>query len=205
METLSSLGDTKQAILLFLLDGEATAEDLAHRLGMNLSVARRHLEDLGAGKLVEFSFRRKGRGRPSKYYSITIEGRNRISAKYDVIAELLTIAVQKDMGPEKARDLFGSAAHVLAVNVGKHESADSLLPVLDDFGFQPQLRKEDGKELIISRNCPILKLAKKYPELTCDTFHTLFCREVLDRQVILRQAIARGAKECVHETSRGKA
>lgn len=195
-----SLGVTKQTILVLLLDGDATAEDLALRLGMNLSVARRHLDDLGASKLVEFSFRRTGKGRPSKYYSISLEGRNRISAKYDVMADLLTMAMTKDMGPEKAKDLFESAAHIFAASVGKHQSLDSLLPVLSDFGFQPKLRKEGGRDLIVSRNCPILKLAMKYPELTCDSFHTSFCREVLDNpQVVLRQAISRGAKECIHE------
>jgi len=110
------------------------------------------------------------------------------------------MAIAKDMGPGKARDLFGSAARVLATGTGKQENANSLLPALNDFGFQPQLRKEGKKELIISRNCPILKLAQKYPELTCDTFHTIFLREVLNRpRVTLRQAIARGATECIHE------
>ena len=200
METQSSLGETKHIILVLLLDGESTGEGLAQRLDMNLSVVRRHLDDMAANKLVGSSFRREGRGRPRKYYSIAAEGRNRISAKYDLVADLLTMAIAKDMGPGKARDLFGSAARVLATGTGKQENANSLLPALNDFGFQPQLRKEGKKELIISRNCPILKLAQKYPELTCDTFHTIFLREVLNRpRVTLRQAIARGATECIHE------
>src|SRR5438093_11217884 len=71
----SPLGQTKYSILLLLLGGETTAEDLASQLGMNLSVVRRHLEDVTAGKLVNPSFKSAGSGRPSKYYSITLEGR----------------------------------------------------------------------------------------------------------------------------------
>jgi predicted ArsR family transcriptional regulator len=75
-------------------------------------------------------------------------------------------------------------------------------PVLADFGFQPDLRRTGKTQLIISKNCPILKLAKKYPELTCDTFHTVFLRDSLDKEgIALKQAIARGAKECIHEYS----
>ncbi len=203
MQPLPALGDTKYEILLLLLDGESTGEGLVKRLNMNLSVVRRHLDDMAANKLVESSLKREGRGRPRKYYRLTNEGRTAISAKYDVVADLLTVAISKDMGIGKAKDLFGSAGRVLAAGAGKKESISALLPVLKDFGFQPLVRKEVDKELIISRNCPIVKLAQKYPELTCDTFHTIFIREVLDRHgVVLKQAIARGATECIHEVTR---
>jgi predicted ArsR family transcriptional regulator len=193
----SPLGQTKYSILL--LGGEATAEDLASRLGMNLSVVRRHLEDMTADKLVDSKFRNSGTGRPSKYYSITLEGRSRISAKYDLVLDLLTMAMMKNMGDEKTKAIFASAARMLTENVGRRENVDSLLPVLSDLGFQPELRREGSKDLIISKNCPFAKLATKYPELTCDTLHTVFLREVLGSPITLMQSIARGAMECIHE------
>jgi predicted ArsR family transcriptional regulator len=200
MPTLPSIGDTKYEILLLLLDGENTGEGLTKPLRMNLSVVRRHLDDMAANKLVESSLRRGGKGRPRKYYRLTNEGRTAISAKYDVVADLLTVAITKDIGPEQAKVLFASAGRVLAAGAGKKENANLLLPVLKDFGFQPLLRKEGDKQLIISRNCPIIKLAQKYPELTCDKFHTIFLREVLNVPgITLKQAIARGAAECIHE------
>ena len=196
----SPLGQTKYSILLLLLGGETTAEDLASQLGMNLSVVRRHLEDVTAGKLVNSSFKSAGSGRPSKYYSITLEGRSRISHKYDLVLDLLTMAMMKNMGTEKTKATFASAARMLTENVGRRENVNSLLPVLSDLGFQPQLRREGSKDLIISNNCPFAKLATKYPELTCDTLHTVFLREVLKRpRIALRQTIGRGAMECVHE------
>ncbi len=197
----SPLGQTKYCILVLLLGGETTAEDLASKIGMNLSVVRRHLEDMVADKLVDSSFRNTGSGRPSKYYSITLEGRGRISAKYDLILDLITAAMIEDIGAEKTKAIFASAARMLTENVGRRENADSLLPVLSDLGFQPQLRRERSKDLIISKNCPFAKLATKYPELTCDTFHTAFLGKVLDRpSITLKQSIARGAMECVHES-----
>ncbi len=196
----SPLGQTKYSILLLLLGGGTTSEYLASQLGMNLSVIRRHLEDMIADKLVSSTFKSTGRGRPSKYYSITLEGRSRISAKYDLVLDLLMMAMMKNMGAEKTKATFASAARMLTENVGRRENIDSLLPVLSDLGFQPQLRREGSKDLIISKNCPFAKLATNYPELTCDTLHTVFLREVLDRpRIVLRQTIARGAMECVHE------
>src|SRR5579864_7226647 len=98
MPTLPSIGDTKFEILLLLLDGESTGEGLTRRLDMNLSVVRRHLDDMTASRLVESSSKREGRGRPRKYYRLTTEGRTAISAKYDVVADLLAVAITKDMG-----------------------------------------------------------------------------------------------------------
>ncbi len=199
MNAQASLGETKQRILLLLLDGATTAEDLASKLDMNLSVARRHLEDLVSQNLAESAFKRKGKGRPSKYYSISIEGRDTISSRYDLVAELLTMGIEKDEGKSKSKELYESAGQILAATVGELKDPKSLLTVLSDFGFQPQLRKEGKSELIISKNCPILKLAKKYPELTCDAFHTAFLHGTLKNpEIILRQAIARGAAECIH-------
>ncbi|HEV2227222.1 MAG TPA: ArsR family transcriptional regulator [Nitrososphaerales archaeon] len=199
MGTRITLGETKHRILLQLLNGPTTAEKLASKLTMNLSVIRRHLDDLASQDLVESTFKRAGRGRPSKYYSISVEGRGTISSRYDLVAELLTIAIEKDEGRPKSKELYESAGQVLAATVGGPKGPETLLEALDEFGFAPQMRKEGKSELVVSRNCPILKLSKKYPELVCDAFHTAFLREALNKpNVVLRQAIARGAAECIH-------
>jgi predicted ArsR family transcriptional regulator len=198
MDAQHPLGETKHRILLELLDGATTAETLAYDLAMNFSVIRRHLDDLASQNLVESTFKRTGRGRPSKYYTISTDGRGRVSSRYDLVAELLTMAIEKEKGRPKSRKLFESAGRVLA-SVEELRGAESLPAVLDEFGFQPQFRKEGENELILSKNCPFLKLAMKHPELTCDALHTSFLREVLNKpQLVLRQTIARGAAECIH-------
>lgn len=195
------LGETKQRILVLLLDGETTAELLSSKLDMNMSVVRRHLEELVSQNLVASSFKRAGRGRPSRIYSISLEGRTAVSSKYDLVVDLLTTAVEEDLGAKRSEQLYASAGRLLAKGAGEPGSVESLLPVLADFGFQPELRNEGRKRLIISKNCPIAKLAQKYPTLTCNTFHTIFLREALKQpRVELRQDIARGAIECIHES-----
>lgn len=48
---------------------------------------------------------------------------------------------------------------------------------------------------------PILNLAQKYPELTCDTFHTIFLRDVLNRSgFALRQANQNDVTEAAEVT-----
>ena len=195
-----SLGETKQRILVLLLDGETTTEALAGKLKINLSVVRRHLEEMVAQSLVTSSFKRAGRGRPTRVYSISLEGRTAVSSRYDLVADLLTMAAEKNIGPEKSKQLYVDAGRLLAEGTHRPATAEKLLPALSDFGFQPELRNEGRRQLLISKNCPIIKLAQKHPTLTCDTFHTIFLREALGKQRIeLRQAIARGASECIHE------
>jgi predicted ArsR family transcriptional regulator len=199
MGAQNNLGETKQRLLLQLLDGPTTAEKLASKLAMNLSVIRRHLEDMTSQGLVESTFNRTGRGRPGKCYSISVDGRGRISSKYDLVAELLTMAIDKEEGRPKTRELYESAGLVLAATVGEPKGPETLGAALDEFGFEPQMRKEGKSDLVISRNCPIIKLSMKYPELVCDAFHTAFLRAALNKpDVVLRQAIARGATECIH-------
>lgn len=116
-----------------------------------------------------------------------------------MFVDLLTIAMTEDIGSSASKNLYESVGQMLATNSGELKDSNSLLRTLDGFGFQPQLRRDDGKDLIISRNCPILKLAMKFPELTCDAFHTVFLRELLGKQeLLLGQTMARGAPECVH-------
>jgi predicted ArsR family transcriptional regulator len=199
VEVVSSPGETKLRILLFLLDGETSADALASRLGMNSSVVRRHLDGLEVRNLVSSSFVKRARGRPSKRYSISSEGRSRISSKYDMVSDLLTMAMTEDMGSAASRKLYESAGKVLARGAGRLDGSSSFVRTLDGLGFQPHLRRDGSKQLIISKNCPIFKLATKYPELTCDTFHTVFLREFLGKpELLLRQTLARGAAECVH-------
>ena len=195
-----SLGETKQRILVLLLDGETTADSLSSKLGMNMSVVRRHLEEMVSQNLVTSSFRRAGRGRPSRLYAISMDGRTIVSSKYDLIADLLTMAIEKDLGIGKSEQLYASAGRLLAQSAGERKSPEALLPVLADFGFRPEIRNEGRRQLIISKNCPLIKLAQKHPTLTCDTFHTVFLRETLKKpRIELRQAIARGAPECIHQ------
>ena len=194
------VGETKQRVLRLLLDRAGTAEELASTLGVNPSVSRRHLDALIGQGLVESSFKRAGRGRPKRIYSISSEGRAKIAPKYELVSMLLTDAARKSFGPEKTLILYKSAAKMLADAFGIFQNPESMLPTLEDFGFRPELRKAGRREMIISKNCPILKLAQENPRLTCDTFHTTFLRQALENSdVTLKQSIARGANECLHE------
>jgi predicted ArsR family transcriptional regulator len=76
----------------------------------------------------------------------------------------------------------------------------SMIELLREMGFEPEVRKEKEIQLVVSKNCPILQVSMKYPELVCDTFHTIFLKRLEgDPDVVLRQAISRGAKQCIHE------
>jgi predicted ArsR family transcriptional regulator len=92
-------------------------------MSMNMSVVRRHLEDMVARGLVESSFKRTGRGRPGKFYAITSDGRSMISSRYDWVADLLTMAAQEELGVQESAELYRTAGEMLASNIGSHQNA----------------------------------------------------------------------------------
>ncbi|MDA4131007.1 MAG: hypothetical protein OK457_09570, partial [Thaumarchaeota archaeon] len=154
---------------------------------------------------VSATFEKAPKGRPHKLFSISVRGRDALFGKYDLILDLMADTVIKFQGRESAISLFTSMAENIATaNSSVHGNGDSDIELLRSLGFEPERRTEGPVQLFISKNCPILQMSKKYPELTCDTFHTAFLKR-LERveSIRLRQTISRGADECIHEMSSG--
>jgi len=195
----SLVSKTKLDLLRFTLEGEATTASLASKSRMHPSVVRRHMDRLMAGGLVEKRFRKRGRGRPEAIYVPTPDGREIFYARYDVLLESVIRVLTKRTRVRNAESTFRGAARVLASNLGAPGNLDSVVPIFQEIGFQPEIRRENGDRLLISRNCPVLKVAEKFPGLVCDTFHNTLVGEMIGaRGVRLRQAISRGATECIH-------
>lgn len=174
---------------------------MARGLDLHPTVVRRHLEDLQREGLVDRASSAGGaRGRPRQIYRLTASGRDAVGSRYDVVLRLLTDSALELEGPGTSERLFRRVARSLARASGPTTDR-SCLGRLRELGFHPELRA--GGELV-SRNCPLLQLARAHPKLTCDTFHTELLRALLGtRGVRLRASIARGAEACLHEVPLG--
>ena len=193
---------TKGEILkLMIRSGDDTVEVLSNKLSLNPSVIRRHLEDLVSGGLVDSHYEKVARGRPRKTYSVSFKGRDSLFGKYDVFLDLMTSTMLQSRGKKVAEQIFAEAASKLVLDSGlAGKDGPDLIRFLTKMGFEPEEVKEGKTEFVISHNCPIVQISRKYPELACDVFHTDFLKVVKDNQkVILKQAISRGAKNCIHE------
>ncbi len=194
------LSDTKHSVLSLLLNDESTAESLSDQMGLNPSVIRRHLDDLKAAGFVDSRFERRGAGRPRKMYAITTEGRDILDAKYDVFMGLFVESLVNEMGIGEAKRILRRAAEDFATSLGVPQTLDSSVDTLNKLGFHCELRQKRESLSFVSKNCPIMKMSKKYPELMCDVFHTTFLGKLRSAsQVNLLHSISRGAKECIHE------
>jgi predicted ArsR family transcriptional regulator len=166
---------------------------------MHVSVVRRHMEQLAAAGLIERRSQRAGRGRPHAVYTPTQEGRELFYARYDLLLESITRVLDNGAKGDAGRRTFTEAARVLAKELGAPKSLTATLPILHEVGFQPAVRRANGETLVASRNCPVLKVAKKHPTLICDTFHTQLLSELLGTpEVMIGPTISRGAPECIH-------
>ena len=192
-------GATKRVLLRSLLARPQTAEDLSRSLRIDRTVARRHLNDLRGAGLVEDSLQRGGRGRPRVQYSITAEGREVFYAKYDVVLDSLTRGALHRYGPRLGRALYQEAARTLAADLGFPSSTAETMHALREVGFEPELRPERGRRLMVSHNCPVLRQARRAPKLLCEAFHEgLLDRGFRGVHAELVQTLATGAPECIH-------
>ncbi|MCI4348239.1 MAG: hypothetical protein L3J97_06450 [Thermoplasmata archaeon] len=190
---------TKLGLLRWLLDRNATVDELATNSEVDRTVARRHMADLLAAGLVTAHPLRGLRGRPKTRYAITAEGREVFFAGYDVLLDSVTRSSLRRSGPRQTRALFREAANTFAEDLGFPASSAAALQALQKIGFEPELRIERGRRLMISRNCPVLRQARKTPGLVCETFHSaLLDRAFEGTRSTLRQTLATGAPECIH-------
>lgn len=192
--------EAKVALLRLLLRGESTAESLASKSQSHVSVIRRHLDELKARGLVDTRLEKEPRGRPRIVYLLTIDGREIFFAKYPLLLHSICQSSIQDRGFDDAKKLLASAGEHVARENGAPKKMGPLIQFLRETGFQPELRTEDKLQLIVSKNCPILRTATEFPELICDTFHTVLLEKMVGSEpILLRQAISRGATECIHE------
>jgi predicted ArsR family transcriptional regulator len=201
METRTALlPHRKVALLRRLLKGEASAEQLAEASGLDPSVVRRHMVELVSAGFARATPAETDKGRPHLVFGLTVEGRELFYARYDLVLESLATSIERRGGAQAAKDTFDLAAQTLAETTPHPRSEPDLLALLHGIGFEPDLDREDGRRLLISRNCPVLRVARNHPDLICDGFHTALLAELLGiPPPKLRQAISRGAPYCIHE------
>ncbi len=195
--------EAKVSLLRLLLKGEATAESLASKSQSHVTVVRRHLDELKARGLVTTKLVKEGRGRPRILYQLTIDGREIFFSQYSLLLHAVCQGAVRTEGHDAAKKILESAAEQVAMENGAPKRMSSVVQFLRETGFQPDLRTEDNSQLILSRNCPVLRTATEFPELICDTFHTKLLERMLDtKPILLLQAISRGADECIHEIAK---
>ncbi len=169
-----------------LVDGPATAPQLAERLGMTPAGVRRHLDSLEAEGLLTAGERpafgpapTRGRGRPPKVYSVTEAGRDTFDNSYDDLAMAALRFLQDTGGPDavaafaqrRAEDLERHYLPLLATASDPRERAGILAEAMSADGYAAAASDAPGgipALQICQHNCPVAHVAAQFPVL-CET------------------------------------
>jgi len=189
--------------VLELVAGEgATAAQIAKFLGIRVSAVRKHLEKLEKRGLVRHIFVRRGVGRPRKLYIATEDGIELLPKIYsEFLLEFLGKLFASGLGA-RVEEIVDEIARGI-VEKSRSQDLASSIENLNRLGFMCTVRASDGEVEVISRNCPLLKVAKSYYELICVKFHTEILKSLSGGgDVHISECIAKGNLFCRHRIYR---
>lgn len=195
---------TRDAIARSILEnGPSTASTLSKRLALTPAGIRRHLDLLVADGVLEARDPRvgttRGRGRPSKVFLMTDEGRSQFEHSYDdlAVAALKFMAAHSGdhlvtaFAESRAEDIERKATTYLAKRTKK---VDALATFLTEQGYAASVEKRGTGEEICQHHCPIAHVAAQYPQL-CEAETQAFSR-LLGTHVQRLATIAHGDGVC---------
>lgn len=195
---------TRDAIARSILEnGPSTASTLSKRLALTPAGIRRHLDLLVADGILEARDPRvgstRGRGRPSKVFLMTDDGRSQFEHTYDdlAVAALKFMAAQSGdhlvtaFAESRAEDIERKATAFLAKRTKK---VDALATFLTEQGYAASVEKRGTGEEICQHHCPIAHVAAQYPQL-CEAETQAFSR-LLGTHVQRLATIAHGDGVC---------
>ena len=195
---------TRDAIARSILEnGPSTASTLSKRLALTPAGIRRHLDLLVADGILEARDPRvgstRGRGRPSKVFLMTDEGRSQFEHTYDdlAVAALKFMAAHSGdhlvtaFAESRAEDIERKATPFLAKRTKK---IDALASFLTEQGYAASVEKRGTGEEICQHHCPIAHVAAQYPQL-CEAETQAFSR-LLGTHVQRLATIAHGDGVC---------
>ena len=152
---------------------------IADRLAVHPNTVRFHLDGLVGDGLIELvEPGRKKQGRPPQMFSAVRQMDRGGTRHYPMLAEILTTALAAEQYP-RAKALaagrgWGNSLATLEKEsetppdlTSADEAIDSLVEVLEEFGFAPDRRESRGEQQVGLWHCPFLELAENQTEVVC--------------------------------------
>lgn len=146
--------------------------EIASKLDVHPNTVRFHLDTLvGEGRVEHVQPARRGPGRPPLMFRAVQQMDREGMRQYRLLAEILAIglAAEPDSGARAvaAGRAWGERLGSPGPDPGAEESIDHLIGVLDDLGFEPELRSTGGQQQLGLRHCPFLELAERQSSVIC--------------------------------------
>jgi predicted ArsR family transcriptional regulator len=184
--------------------GGLTAAQLAAKLGISASGVRQQLALLGAKALVTARPSPQGPGRPTHVYELTAEADEEFPKAYEQVALSVLEAAADVGGPELVtRLLVRRRAKLLERLAGEvaglppAEQVFRIAAIQEARGYFAHAERDNGRLRLIQRNCPLLEVAKEYPQF-CAAESQLYA-EATGQAVRRVSSQAEGAPQCCFE------
>jgi predicted ArsR family transcriptional regulator len=154
--------------------GEAQAEFLARRLGISVQAVRQRLERLLAEKLVTFSDRARGRGRPRRLWSLAPSAASLFPNTHAQLTVDLIGTIRSELGETALTRLLERRREQIAAVYGARLAGEpdiaKMLGALADMrsaeGYMARVERLPGAGfLLVEDHCPICAAA-----MTCQGF-----------------------------------
>jgi len=186
-----------------LENGPSTAAVLGERLGLTAAGIRRHLDLLVADRVVEARDPRsssiRGRGRPSKVFVMSDQGREQFEHSYDDLA----VAALKFMSAQSGAHLVDAFAQLRADDIERQAQkfiskrsgkVEALADFLTDQGYAASVHDNPMGQELCQHHCPIAHVASEFPQL-CEA-ETEALSKILGTHVQRLATIAHGDGVC---------
>jgi len=185
-----------------------TAKDLAESNGVTVNAIRRHLKELEAERLIDYSRRQSGRGAPMFEYRLSEQGEALFPRRYaEQLAEVLSYLETRGGRAEVRRffdEHFRAQADQLLSRLRDstfEARVQAVVELLQQQGFMAEWSIDGGTVRIAEHNCAVQAVAARYPEL-CDA-EADFLRGVLQTEVTRASYIPKGCNACEYAVSLG--
>ncbi len=183
-------GSRQEQILHLLLDAATgkSIDELAAELEISRNAVKQHLVGLEKDRLVQEATLNSTGGRPSRNYTLTEQGRNRLPKQYPWFCTLLLSELKSELGEQALRQMLWRMGVNLAQSLmPQFASKDfaqkqvALVELMQSLGYHAELQTTDTQPTIKAVNCVYHDLAQQHPEL-CE-FDRALIATLLERPV----------------------
>ena len=197
---------TRESVARSILEkGPSSAVELSERLGITPAGIRRHLDALLAEGTLEarepHAALSRGRGRPSKVFVMTDEGRAKFEHSYDdlAISALRFMSTKyanfiKEFAENRAEELEKKIEKKISKSKDGKERVKALADFLTAEGYSSTVHKVGMGHELCQHHCPIAHVAAEFPDL-CEAETAIFSK-TLGTHVQRLATIAHGDGVC---------
>lgn len=190
-------------------EGEQSAGALGDRLGVTPMAARLHLFELEDEGLVAARSEARGRGRPTKLWSLTEEAARIFPDAHQGLAVEMIKSVEELFGAEGLKKVINKHGALqrkiyrqkLKSAKTQSERVKRLAKARSDEGYMASAEKEGRDWLLIENHCPICSAAKVCTGLCANELKVFSDVLGKDVSVTREEHILAGARRCVYRVS----